>query len=150
MIPAISFYARHCKPGGYFELQELDPRFTSDDGSLKDDSALTYWSGLICEAAEKYNRPIPRVADYKKWFENAGFVGINQTTFKSATNPWPKSKLLKEAGKFQLLAHVEGLEGVSIGLMTRGLGWKADEVKVLMARLRPELRSRAIHSYQNK
>ena len=32
--------------------------------------------------------------------------------------------------------------------MTRGLQWKADEVKVLIAKLRPELKDRSIHSYQ--
>lgn len=139
---------KHCKPGGYVELQELDPRFVSDDGSLKQDSALCYWSEKICEAAQEYNRPIPVFTEYKAWLENAGFVDVQQVIFKSPTNSWPKSKLLKEASKFQLLAHIEGLEGISLGLMTRGLHWKAEEVKVLMARLRPELKNRSIHSYQ--
>ncbi|MCJ1469708.1 hypothetical protein MMC07_008349 [Pseudocyphellaria aurata] len=139
---------KHCKPGGYVELQELDPRFVSDDGSLRQDSALCYWSRKICEAAEEYNRPIPVFTEYKAWLKEAGFVDVQQVIFKSPTNSWPKSKLLKEASKFQLLAHIEGTEGISLGLMTRGLHWKAEEVKVLMARLRPELKNRSIHSYQ--
>lgn len=77
-------------------------------------------------------------------------MDIRQVVFKSPTNPWPKNKLLKEAGKFQLLAHLEGLEGISLGLLTRGLDWKAEEVKVLMAKARPELKDRRIHSYQTK
>ncbi|KAL8990840.1 MAG: hypothetical protein Q9177_000606 [Variospora cf. flavescens] len=139
---------KHTKPGGYFELQELDCRFTSDDGTLLPSSSLSHWSSLITEAAAKYNRPVPRHADYLAWFEKAGFVDIQQVEFKAPTNPWPKNKVLKEAGKFQLLAHVEGLEGVSLGLLTRGLEWKAEEVKVLMAKVRPELKDRKIHSYQ--
>lgn len=141
---------RHCKPGGYFELQELDCRFTSDDGTLSPDSNLSYWSHLITEAAINYNRPIPISTEYLGWFENAGFVDIQQYVFKSPTNPWPKHKTLKEAGQFQLMAHIQGLEGVSLGLLTRGLGWKAEEVKVLMAKMRPELKARAIHAYQIK
>lgn len=35
-----------------------------------------------------------------------------------------------------------------MGLLTRGLAWKAEEVKVLMAKIRPELKDRGIHSYQ--
>ncbi|KAL8961218.1 MAG: hypothetical protein Q9193_002190, partial [Seirophora villosa] len=139
---------KHTKPGGYFELQELDCRFTSDDGSLLPTSSLCHWSSLITEAAAKYNRPVPRYTDYLAWFEKAGFVDIQQALFKAPTNPWPKNKPLKEAGKFQLLAHLEGLEGVSLGLLTRGLEWKAEEVKVLMAKVRPELKDRRIHSYQ--
>ncbi|KAI4240431.1 MAG: hypothetical protein L6R40_005142 [Gallowayella cf. fulva] len=141
---------KHTKPGGYFELQELDCRFRSDDGTLLDSHNLTYWSELITEAAINYNRPIPRYTDYIQWFEKAGFEDIRQVVFKSAMNPWPKNKVLKEAGKFQLLAHIEGLEGISLGLLTRGLKWKADEVKVLMAKIRPELKDRGIHAYQTK
>lgn len=155
MIGSISNWQRlvrkafqHTKPGGYFELQELNCRFGSDDGSLKETSNLAQWSKLICDAAEKYNRPIPEHTAYLTMFEKAGFVDVRQVFLKSPTNPWPKDKTLKEVGKFQLLAHLEGLEGVSIGLMTRGLGWKADEVKVLIAKLRDELMDRAIHSYQ--
>ncbi|KAL8811600.1 MAG: hypothetical protein Q9200_001659, partial [Gallowayella weberi] len=139
---------KHTKPGGYFELQELDCRFKSDDGTLLDSHNLTYWSRLITEAAANYNRPIPHYTDYIPWFEKAGFVDIRQVVFKSPQNPWPKNRVLKEAGKFQLLAHTLGLEGVSLGLLTRGLGWKAEEVRVLMAKMRPELKDRGIHAYQ--
>jgi len=144
----VSSSTRHIRPGGYFELQELDCRFTSDDGSLSEDSNLALWSKLICDASEMYNRPIPYYHEYRGWLEKAGFVDIQQTIFKSPTNSWPKNKLLKEVSKFQLVAHVEGLEGISLGLMTRGLQWKAEEVKVLMAKIRPELRDRSVHSYQ--
>lgn len=142
--------SRHTKPGGYFELQELDCRFLSDDGSLEEDSQLSYWSDAIVEAAAKYNRPIPRYDEYYDWFVKAGFVDVQQVVLKCPTNPWPKDKRLKEVGKYQCLAHIEGLEGVSLGLLTRGSKWKADEVSVLMARVRPELKDRSIHSYQMK
>lgn len=115
---------RHCKPGGYFELQELDPRFVSDDGSLKDSSNLAYFSKLICEASANYNRPVPYHHEFFAWFEKAGFVDLKQVFLKSPTNPWPKDKRLKEVGKFQMLGHIEGLEGVSLGLLYRVFDWK--------------------------
>ena len=123
-------------------------RFASDDGTLKDDSNLADWSCKITEASANYNRPIPVHADYMAMLEKAGFVDVRQVILKCPTNPWPKDKHLKDIGKFQLLAHLEGLEGVSMGLLTRGLEWKPDEVKVLIAKLRGELKDRNIHSYQ--
>ena len=141
---------RHTKPGGYFEMQELDPRFRSDDGSLQEDSNLSYWSRIICEASAKYNRPVPYYDEYLKWFEKAGFVDVKRMYLKSPTNPWPKDRTLKEVGRFQLVAHLVGLEGISIGLLTRQFKWKAEEVKILMAKIRPELKDRSIHSYQTK
>ena len=155
MIASISSWQRlirkafqHTKPGGYFEMQELNCRFASDDGTLSKDSNLTYWSEQISKAAVNYNRPIPLHTDYLAMFEKAGFVDIRQVILKSPTNPWPKDKHLKEVGKFQMLAHLEGMEGISVGLLTRGLQWKPEEVKVLMAKLRGELKDRNIHSYQ--
>jgi hypothetical protein len=114
---------------------------------VREESVLVYWSKKICEASKNYNRPIPFYTEYKKWFEEAGFVDIKQVILKAPTNPWPKNPLLKEASKFQLLGLLQGLEGISVGLMTRGLQWKAEEVSVLMAKLRPELKNREIHSY---
>jgi len=129
-------------------MQELDPRFRCDDGSIAEDSSLTYFNKVIAEAGEKYNRPIPLYDEHLARCEKAGFVDVKQVLLKSPSNPWPKDKLLKEVGRFQLLAHLEGLEGVSMALLIRGLGWKPEEVKVLMAKCRTEIRSRSIHSYQ--
>ena len=109
---------------------------------------MSFWSRIICEASAKYNRVIPHHNEYKAWFDDAGFERVTQFVFKSPTNPWPKNKILKESGKFQLLAHLEGIEGISLALMTRVLGWKPAEVSVLFAKIRPELKDRSIHSYQ--
>ena len=92
-------------------MQELDCRFASDDDTLREDSNLTYWSRRITEASKNYNRPVPLHTEYMQMFEKAGFVDVRQVILKSPTNPWPKDRHLKEVGKFQLLAHLEGLEG---------------------------------------
>lgn len=75
-------------------------------------------------------------------------MDVKQSGFKSPTNSWPKIKQLKGVSAFQLFAHLDGLECISMGLMTRGLQWKPEEVKVLLAKIRPELLDRSIHSYQ--
>ena len=129
-------------------MQELNPRFNSDDNTIPPGSALAYWSEVICEASAAYNRPVPYHNELKPWLEEAGFVDVKEVIFKSPTNPWPKSKHLKEVSQFQLLAHLNGLEGISMRLMTHALHWKPDEVSVLLAKIRPELRNRNIHSYQ--
>lgn len=73
---------------------------------------------------------------------------MKQIIFKSQTNSWPKNKQLKEVRAFQLLAHLDGLEGISMGPMITGLQWKPEEVKELLTKARPELLERSIHSYQ--
>ncbi len=91
--------ARHTKPGGWFELCEYDPRFVSDDGTLPADSYETKWSTLMCEASEKYGRPVPHYPEYKHMLEEAGFEDVHEEVFKVPSSPWPKDARLKEIGK---------------------------------------------------
>ena len=129
-------------------MQELQPRCLSDDDSLKEDSMQVKWARLMMEASQQYNRPVPEYKAYREWMEEAGFVDIQEYFLKRPINTWPKNKQLKEIGRAQLMNYSEGIEGLTIGLFTRALGWTAAEVQVLIAKLRPELKDRNIHSYQ--
>lgn len=40
-----------------------------------------------------------------------------------------------------------GLEGFSLGLFTRVLGWSAEEVQVFIAKVRKDFANTKIHSY---
>ena len=139
---------RHTRPGGYFEIQELDPHVGSDDGTHLKGKTQIQWTEMLCEASLAYGRPVPLHTDYKAWFEEAGFVDVEQYFFKIPFNTWPKKKQLKEVGKYQLINYTEGCEGVCIGLFTRVLHWQPAEVQVLLAKLRSEFRDRSIHAYQ--
>ena len=102
----------------------------------------------MCEACDGWGKPVPEHNQYKKWFEEVGFVDVQELFFKIPINAWPKNKQLKEIGKFQLLNYYEHCEGLSIALFTRILKWQPAEVQVLMAKLRAELKDRNIHSYE--
>ena len=54
--------------------------------------------------------------------------------------PWPRDPALKEVG---LLNHAQisgGLEGLSMRLYTGVLGWRPEEVLLLLAKVRKDLR----------
>jgi hypothetical protein len=40
-----------------------------------------------------------------------------------------------------------GLEGFSLGLFTRVLGWKKEEVETFLAKVRDDMNDRKIHAY---
>jgi hypothetical protein len=42
---------------------------------------------------------------------------------------------------------INGLEGLSIALFTRILGWSIEEFQVLLALVRKEMLQRSIHAY---
>ena len=62
-------------------------------------------------------------------------------------NTWPKDPKLKEIGKWNEVNISEGLEAFSLAMLSRGLGWSKEEIEVLIAKVRPDLKNRAIHSY---
>lgn len=50
--------------------------------------------------------------------------------------------------QFSCLNFLEGLEGFTMAPFTRVLGWKPEEVQVLIAQVRTEMLKRKIHGWQ--
>lgn len=48
---------------------------------------------------------------------------------------------------WNLLQLTEGLEGITMALLTRVHKWKMEEVQVLLAQVRKDLKNHRIHSY---
>jgi hypothetical protein len=66
----------------------------------------------------------------------AGLTDITVIDLKLLIGIWPKDPTLKEAGKFGLVAMLNGLEGISLAIFTRFLKWQVEEVQVLLAQVR--------------
>ena len=137
----------HLKPGGWLELQELDPRVLSDDGTHEQAPNHSSFINHIIEACKQLGRPISKYSEHKAFLEEAGFVDIEEHFFKVPINTWPRDPQLKEVGKCILASYFAGYEGIGIGFFTRVLGWTADEFAVYLARIRAELKDRRLHTY---
>jgi len=85
--------------------------------------------------------------NYEQWMQEAGFVDIQHRMFMWPTNSWPKDPFMKELGRWNQINILDGLEGFCLALLTRGLGWKKEEVDVFVARVSRDLRDRRIHAY---
>lgn len=91
----------------------------SDDGSLGEDSNLTYFSKIICEASANYNRPIPHHHKYFGWFQEAGFVDVKQIFLKSPTNPWPSESFPPLTSQFTVLGVLESGSKTPVSVYNR-------------------------------
>ena len=139
---------KHLKPGGWVECQELSVDAKSDDGTLPEEGFVRQW----CENQEKAFRSIGgslviNGEVLKGWMEDAGFTGVEVREFKLPIGQWPKEGRQRECGAFQLVAMLEGIQGLTIAAWTRFLGWKEEEVEVFIARVRGEWKRRGVHSY---
>lgn len=79
--------------------------------------------------------------------EAAGFTNIHEKLYKVPTGDWAKNKILKEAGRLNLIQFKQGMEGYIMFVLTRHGGWTPEEVQLYLAGIRKELDARP-HVYQ--
>lgn len=108
---------------------------------------LAKWDKLLVDGSQKLGRNFSVAHEHDQRLREAGFVNVEKKLFKWPTNPWPKSKELKEVGLWTLANIGEGLEAIGMAAMTRGLGMSQEEVVVATALARKDMRNPKIHAY---
>ncbi|KAK6356503.1 hypothetical protein TWF718_000861 [Orbilia javanica] len=134
-------------PGGWIESQEVLTHAFCDDGSIPEDCNWKKWEKLYVDAARQCGRPIDIAKDLKGWFEDAGFVDVEEEVVKCPLGNWPINRGQKENGRFLKAALSDGLQGLSLAIFTRILGWKPDEVEAFIALCRNDLNNKSFHGY---
>ncbi|KAL1998704.1 hypothetical protein VTN02DRAFT_5711 [Thermoascus thermophilus] len=126
----------HLRPGGWLELQENEAWFQREDGTCPE------WSRTFLEKLNEANvrsgTRLDAATELKQHMIDAGFVDVQDVVFKLPLGPWPDDPKMKEIGRLRGLAMNQGVEGYSLALYSRYLGWSADEVRVLLAKVRDE------------
>ncbi|KAL9111192.1 MAG: hypothetical protein Q9187_007946, partial [Circinaria calcarea] len=153
LAPAIRDWPRLVKqcfeynqPGGYTEFIDFDLDWASPDGSLAEDSACRKTNLTFLKALKEANmEPCPGPL-LEEWVKDAGFVDVVHQKFPLPVGTWPADKHLKEVGAWNYLQLMEGLEAFTYALFTRQLGYNKEEVEVLCANIRKEMKSPKQHT----
>jgi len=136
------------KPGGWVESQEFSYKRYSDDGSVPADSRITYWEDLWTEGINNVGLKGHCDPDLvMQQMRDAGFVNVTRLNFKLPIGPWAKNPTLKEAGLYGYVNLMDGFHGLSVKIFTQSLGWSVEELEVLLAECRRELRRKDIHGW---
>ena len=133
------------KPGGIVEFQDGDFVTYSEDGSAKG-SWLEKWNIDFANAAKISGRIVQPGPQLEDWVRAAGFEDVHHERVRLPLGLWPKDKKMKEVGAFNLVQLKEGLEGFSMALFTRVLGWSPDEVRILLSKVSKDLSDKNIHA----
>ncbi|KAF5499591.1 Secondary metabolism regulator LAE1 [Colletotrichum fructicola] len=136
----------HVKPGGSIEISEGRANFFCEDGTLKGDSATWQWLSEFRKLSAPLGFDIaPALPDMLK---GEGFENVNYMQRVVPMGTWPKDRELKEIGRWFRVQFLEmALEAYTLALLTRAGNWKNEEVQVLLALVREELKSDKIHLY---
>ncbi|KAK5941739.1 hypothetical protein PMZ80_005690 [Knufia obscura] len=137
----------HLKPGGWYEQVEYSVDWKTDDDSIPPGHIFHDASANYIEAGEKMGKTF-RILDLQKdHIIRAGLVNVAEKRYKMPLGPWAKDKRLKEIGRWHLLEAYQGIEGWTMALFTRVLGWSFEEVQVFLARVRQGFKDRKVHAY---
>ena len=131
---------RALKPGGWIEHTEWSLDIRNDVQEI--DPIIFKWKDVFVQVGPKTGRSFEVIEKRDGWLKDAGFPNIVKKKFQLPLGDWPADPKLKEIGKFNL-AHMNlGLDGHARYICETVLGWKPDEVTVLVARVRKALQRR--------
>lgn len=138
----------YLQPGGWMESQELYSSVFCDDGTLdRENNAFYRYMLKFDEAAMDAGKPLRIANKLKNWYQQAGFVDVQEEVFKIPINGWPKDPRFKMVGRFWADSLVQGLQGFCLALFTRVWGWSKDEVEVYLVPVRQAIMDRNVHAY---
>ncbi|KAF7551167.1 hypothetical protein G7Z17_g5200 [Cylindrodendrum hubeiense] len=136
---------RHLKPGGWVQDLEMGVRIESDHVDIPPNHVFNRWADLFYEGGEKMGRSftVSQGHTMRDNMEAAGFVDIVEKKVKAPMHGWPRDPKLQQAGLLFLLALDESIEGFGIFLLTQILDWQKEEVLVLIAEFRREMKKKS-------
>lgn len=135
------------EPGGWFELQDISLPLECDDGTMPPDSYTAKLGEIFVEGSAVTKRPIDVAPQYKDMLAKAGFVDIVEKKLKWPLGPWPKDPHYKEVGEWYYANLNQGLEGLTLAILTRVLQWSTEEAHIFLAKARKSIRDQSIHAY---
>ncbi|KAK2004877.1 TAM domain methyltransferase [Colletotrichum falcatum] len=134
---------------GWAEFQDYSLLFDSDDGSLTDDHETMKWEKMGNKIADQIGRDFSPGPKLHNWVKEAGFCNVTHKHYKIPIGPWPKDPHLKDLGMLNLMQLMDGLEAFTLRPFCGVLGWTTEEVQVLLAKVRKELKSGDFHAHLN-
>ena len=141
----ISLLPRRNGGGGGGGSSSRDPSSTSTTTTTSTTSAssssspLATFNWALTSAAEKAGTPIGLAHLQRSTIEQSGLRVINSKTLDIPVGEWSRDPRLGAAGRNILVSALEGLEAMSLRLLTRELGWTEEGVRQLCGEVVAEL-----------
>ncbi|TDZ53115.1 Secondary metabolism regulator LAE1 [Colletotrichum trifolii] len=134
-------------PGGYLEVNDIGLVPTSDDGTLREDHALSQAIRLLGEAMQKAGRSFVSVPEMREVMTEVGFRDVTMNIYKWPMNTWPKHPKYKQLGLWCRENFLRGFEAFLMAPFTRIHGWTQEEVQVFLIDVRKDINDTRIHAY---
>ena len=128
--------SKNLRPGGSFEIADCGwIQFRKETP----DSNTSIFNGAIRSAADNSGRPLDLDHMKRPLFDKAELNVIKTRAFEVPLGTYDPDPRKKVAGKMALIAVLEGLEAMSLRLLTKHLGWKEEDVRKLCEKVQEEV-----------
>ena len=135
------------KPGGWIEIQDLNWLLRCDDDTMGPDYSLTQMTKYMGQALSNFGIKLHTPDDNPERLKIAGFVDIRHKIDKVLVGTWPRDPNIKMIGLYNRSTMYDGLHGITMGPLTRGLKWTPNEVEAFLVSVRKDLMDSRVHSY---
>jgi hypothetical protein len=132
-------------PGGYLEFQDtvLPPEYAEAPPA---DSAFVKYIAIVLEVAEKMGTPWTNASRHAEWMREAGLVEVAEHRTTLAIGTWPSNERDKMLGGWSLSNWLDATDAIVPLLLTQ-TDWGKEEIAVLIAQVRNELRTGMVKPY---
>ena len=136
----------HLKPGGRLEISEGRANLWYAHNSVPGDSYTYRW---LMEWRRLSSKMLFDVFPALRGIAGElPFQNVQTVEKLVPLGPWPRDKQLKELGRFFRVQFLEmALEAYTLALFARVGGWTELEIKVLLAKVRGEMKGGKMHLY---
>lgn len=141
---------RNTKPGGYIEIQEMEPMPYCDDDTMPADWPLLQYYSSIHKGLAVLGVEMDASMRELSNLSNYGLINIQHEILIVPIGPWAKNKILKMIGMYCREGVSDGLEAMAFGPLCKGLGWSKEEVELLLVSVRECLNrpdALGVHAY---
>jgi hypothetical protein len=108
---------------------------------------MVKYGTYVTEAGQRISLDFQAPLKWAELLQAAGFIDINIKWFNLPIGPWAKHEKNKVIGRFLYADFYEGLDVARL-LFTSVLGWSTEEIDVLIAEVRSEMKEQKIHLYE--
>ena len=134
------------RPGGYLEPQDCIVPFTCIDNTMKG-TTLERWVDLTLKGSNTLGKDWTRVSKYKQYLEEAAFEDVVEKRYEWPVGTWAKGQRMKMLGMWYREDLLYRVQGLTLAILTRGLGMSIEEIELLLIGVRDDIKSNKIDIY---
>lgn len=128
--------------GEQYYLDESDKRVEMTE--MVDPIQWYRWVSLMNEASDKRGRTLHLGPKLKGFQEKSGLVNVHEAVYPLPVGTWPSDPKQKSLGGQMLVNVLDGMEGFTMALFTKVLGWSAEDTKDFMQDCKRDLQDNNI------